>query len=50
MGGRRIESISFADDMVILADNEKELGKMLTDMVKKCKKYCMNISIKKAKI
>lgn len=45
MNGRRIECISFADDMEVLAANENDLGKILKDLNKTCKKYSMIINI-----
>ena len=49
MGGRRVECIRFADDMVVLSESEDELRNMMQGLNETCKKYGMRINIKKTK-
>ena len=49
IGGKRMECIRFADDMVLLAENEDIVNKMLEDLNNKCEEYGMKINKKKTK-
>lgn len=49
VGGRRIESIRFADDMVLLAETERTMIEMLKDFNKTCEEFGMRINKKKTK-
>lgn len=49
VGGRRIECIRFADDMVLLAENERTMINMLKDLNKTCEEFGMRINKKKTK-
>ena len=45
IGGRRIKSIRFADDMALLAEDERMLKNMLMELNERCKDYGMKINI-----
>ena len=47
LGGRRIECIRFADDMVLLAESEQTVNEMLEDLIGLCEEYGMKINGKK---
>ena len=49
IGGRRIKCIRFADDMALLADDERMLKNMLMELNERCGDYGMKINIKKTK-
>ena len=48
IGGRRIKCIGFADDMALLAEDERML-KNLMELNDRCEDYGMNININKTK-
>ena len=48
--GKLINSLFFADDLSILADNEEDLKVLITVLEKWCKDFKMKVSIKKTKI
>ena len=49
IGGRRIKCIRFADDMAMLAEDERMLESMLMELNDRCEDYGMKINISKAK-
>ena len=49
IGGRRIKCIRFADNMALLAEDERMLKKMLMEVNERCEDYGMKINISKAK-
>ena len=49
IGGRRIKCIRFADDMTLLAEDERMLKNMLTELNESCEDYGMKINISKTK-
>ena len=49
IGGRRIKYIRFADDMALLAEDERMLKIMLTALNDRCEDYGMKININKTK-
>ena len=49
IGGRRIKCIRFADDMVVLAEDERMLKNMLMELNYRCEDYGMKINIIKTK-
>ena len=49
IGGRRIKSIRFANDMALLAEDERMLKNMLMELNDRCEDYVMKISINKMK-
>ena len=49
IGGRRIKCIRFADDMALLAENERMLKNMLMELNDRCEDYGMKINITKTK-
>ena len=49
IGGRRIKCIRFANDMVLLAEDERMLKYMLTELNDICEDYGMKININKTK-
>ena len=48
-GGRRVECIRFADDMVVMAESAREMKKMVGDLNTKLEEYGMKINKKKTK-
>ena len=49
IGGRRIKYIRFADDMALLAEDERMLKNMLTALNDRCEDYGMKININKTR-
>ena len=49
IGGRRIKCIRFADDMALLAEDERMLKNMLMELNERCEDYGMKININKTK-
>jgi len=49
IGGQNFNNIRYADDAVIMSDNESELHCMITILVNVCKEYGMDNNIKKTK-
>ena len=49
IGGRRIECVRFADDMALLAEDERMLKNMLMELNERCEDYGMKINISKTK-
>ena len=49
IGGRRIKCIRFADDMALLAEDERMLKNMLLELNDRCEDYGMKININKTK-
>ena len=49
IGGRSIKCIRFADDMALLAEDERMLMKMLMELNYRCEDYGMKININKTK-
>lgn len=49
IGGKRIECIRFADDMVLLAESERTANNMLKDLNEACVEYGMQINTAKTK-
>ena len=49
IGGRRIKCIRFADDMALLAEDERLLKNMLMELNDRCEDYGMKININKMK-
>ena len=49
IGGRRFKCIRFADDMALLAENERILKNMLVELHERCEDYGMKINISKTK-
>ena len=49
VGGRRIKCIRFADDMALLAEDERMLENMLMELNDRCEDYGMKINISKTK-
>ena len=47
--GRRIKCIKFADDMALLAEDERMLKNMLMELNDRCEDYGMKINISKTK-
>ena len=47
--GRRIKCIRFADDMALLAEDERMLKNMLVELDERCEDYGMKININKTK-
>ena len=47
IGGRRIKCIRFADDMAMLAEDERMLKNMLMELNDRCEAYGMKINISK---
>ena len=43
-GGRRIKCIRFADDMALLAEDERMLKNMLMELYERCEDYGMEIN------
>ena len=50
IGGRVINTIKYADDLVLLAKNEETLQAMMDRMVETGKSYGMDINIDKSKV
>ena len=50
IGGRKIKGIIFANDMALLAENERMLKNMLMELNDRCEDFGMNININKTKI
>ena len=50
IGGRRIKCIRFADDMALLAEDERMLKNMLMELNERCEDYGMKINISKTKV
>ena len=48
--GRRIKCIRFADDMALLAEDERMLENMLMELNDRCEDYGMKVNINKTKI
>ena len=46
IGGRRIKCIRFADDVALLAEDERMLKNMLMELNERCEDYGMKINIK----
>ena len=49
IGGRTIKCIRFADDMALLAEDERMLKNMLIELTDRCEDYGMKINITKTK-
>ena len=49
IGGRKIKCIGFADDVSLLAEDEKMLKNMLMELNNRCEDYGMKINISKTK-
>ena len=49
IGGKRIKCIRFADDMALLAEDERVLKNMLMELNERCEDYGMKININKTK-
>ena len=49
IGGGRIKCIRFADDMALLAEDERMLKNMLMELNERCEDYGMKINISKTK-
>jgi len=49
IGGQNFNNIRYADDAVMLSDNESELQCMVTKLNNVCKEYGMDINVKKTK-
>ena len=49
IGGRRIKCIRFADNMALLAEDERMLKNMLMELNERCEDYGMKINISKTK-
>ena len=49
IGGRRIKCKRFADDMALLAEEERMLKNMLMELNERCEDYGMKINISKMK-
>ena len=49
IGGRRMTCIRFADDMALLAEDERMLKNMLTELNDRSEDYGMKIKINKTK-
>ena len=49
LGGRRIKCIIFADDMALLAEDQRLLKNMLMELNDKCDDHGMKININKTK-
>ena len=49
IGGRRIKCIRFADDMALLAEDERMLNNMLMELNERFADYGMKINISKTK-
>ena len=47
--GRRIKCVIFADDMALLAEDERMLKNMLMELNDRCEDYGMKININKTK-
>ena len=45
IGGRRIKCIRFADDMALLAEDERMLKNMLMELNDRCEDYGMKINM-----
>jgi retron-type reverse transcriptase len=50
MGGRKISCVRFADDMVIIEENEEKLQEMIARLEEKCEEYGMKVNVKKTKV
>lgn len=50
IGGRVITTIKYADDLVVLAKEEKELQNMMDKLVERGREYGMKINIEKSKV
>ena len=50
IGGRRINCIRFADDMALIAEDERMLKNMLMELNDRYEDYGMKININKTKI
>ena len=50
IGGKRIECIRFADDMALLAENQRDLGIMMRKVEIACEKYGMRVNIDKTRV
>ena len=50
IGGRLINTIKYADDLVVLAKNQKQLQLMMNKLVETGKKYGMEINTEKSKV
>ena len=49
IGGRRIKYIRFADDIALLAEDERTLKNILKELNDRCENYGMKININKMK-
>ena len=49
IGGIRIKCIRFADDMALLAEDERMLKNMLMQLNERCENYALKINIRKTK-
>jgi len=49
IGGQNLNNLRYADDAVVLTEDEVELQHMITSMNETCKEYVMEINAKKSK-
>lgn len=50
LSGKNINSLLYADDLVLLSDDQKELQNKLDILNKYCKDWCLEINTSKTKI
>ena len=50
INGENMTNIRYADDTVLMAENEQELQQLLQDVNQACKKYGMALNYKKTKV
>lgn len=50
LSGKNIHSLLYADDLVLLSDDQKELQNKLDILNKYCKDWCLEINTSKTKI
>ena len=50
VGGYNMNNIIYADDTVLIADNENELQEMLDTVVREIEKKCLSLNKKKTEV